>query len=102
MDIKIDFERGTDPYLYKDALWFTQEQFESLTQEQIEAMKDERYNNWYELVTNPPVINEDSNVLSSPQEEITIEGELYRILQGTPTSGAKIVEVNNTWYYRVN
>lgn len=101
MEIKIDFERGTDPYIYKDALWFTQEQFDSLTQEQIETMKDERYNNWYELVTNPPVTNDNPEVISSPQEELTIEGEVYRILNGTPASGAKLVEINNIWYYRV-
>ena len=100
MDIKIDFERGADPYLYRDALYFTLEQFDALTQEQIEEMKDERYNNWYNYVTNPPVSNEPA-VGNSPQEELVIAGEAYRILQGIPASGAKLIEVNNTWYYRV-
>jgi len=101
MDIKIDFERGTDPYLYRDALYFTLEQFDALTQEQIEEMKDERYNKWYEYVTNPPPVAETIRD-DSPKEEIYIEGETYRILQGVPASGAKLIEANNTWYYRVD
>lgn len=101
MEIKIDFERGTDPYIYRDALHFTQDQFHSLTPEEIEAMKDQRYNTWYELVTNPPIVNDDPEVISSPPEELVIEGEPYRILQGIPASGAKLIEVNNIWYYRV-
>jgi len=101
MDIKIDFERGTDPYLYRDALYFTLEQFDALTQEQIEEMKDERYNRWYEYVTNPPVSTEPA-IDNSPKDELVIAGETYRILQGVPASGAKLIEVNNTWYYRVD
>lgn len=100
MEIKIDFERGTDPYIYKDALWFTQEHFDSLTQEQIEDMKDQRYNTWYDMVVNPPVVD-TPEVISAHQEEIVIQGETYRILQGTPASGAKLLEINNTWYYKV-
>lgn len=52
--IKIDFERGQDPWLYRDALHLTPEQHAAMTPEEIEAMKDARYQAWYAMVTNPP------------------------------------------------
>ena len=102
MDIKIDFERGTNPYLYKDALYFTEEQFDALTPEEIEAMKDERYNNWYDMVTNPPPSTDIPVENTAPSAFITIGDENYQILNGTPPSGAKLIEVNGTWYIKVN
>ena len=51
--MKIEFERGVEPLVYKDALYFTDEEFAFLTSEQIEKIKDERYSNWYSIVTNP-------------------------------------------------
>jgi hypothetical protein len=45
--IKIDFERGEAP-VYRDALYLPADH--TLTDAEIEAMKDERYNNWVALV----------------------------------------------------
>jgi len=100
MEIKIDFERGTDPYIFKDALYFTIEQFDALTSEEIEAIKDERYNNWYEMVTNPPVTSE-TPVDTGPSQSITVLGETYELLTTIPNSGDKLIELNNNWYKRV-
>ena len=40
-------------------LWFTQEVYDTLTQAEIDAMKQERFDNWVNLradwVINPPV-----------------------------------------------
>lgn len=97
MDIQIIFERGTDPYLYRDALYFTQEQFDALTEEEIESIKDERYNRWYDLVTNPP----PSEEIIQPLGIININGEMYELLTGVPASGDKLIEIDNNWYKRV-
>ena len=99
MDIQIIFERGTDPYLYRDALYFTQEQFDALTEEEIEAMKDQRYNSWYDLVTNPPPSEE---VITVPlRQYVEVNGEQYEILTEVPSSGDKLIQLHNTWYKRV-
>lgn len=50
--IQIIFERGADPYLFRDALWLPEDH--TFTDAEIEQMKDDRYNAWYALVTNPP------------------------------------------------
>lgn len=50
--IKIDFEFNTEHGIYRDALHL--EDNHSFTEQEIEAMKQERVNNWINIVTNPP------------------------------------------------
>lgn len=53
--------------LFKDALWMTQDEYEALTPEQLNALEQERFNNWKDSIENPPIeemgIN-DGNALS--------------------------------------
>jgi len=56
--IRIIFTRGTDPYRYTDALHFTEEEYAALAPEAIEAMKDQRYTAWYEMVSQPSEANQ--------------------------------------------
>jgi len=51
--IKISFSKGTAPLEYNDALYFTEEEYASMSPEDIEKIKDERYQRWYDIVTNP-------------------------------------------------
>lgn len=46
--IKIDFEKGESPMLYRDALYLPEDH--SFTDEEIESMKEERYQNWLLLI----------------------------------------------------
>jgi hypothetical protein len=52
--IQIIFERGKDPYNFRDALYLPDDH--TFTDAEIEQMKDTRYNAWYQLVTNPPEV----------------------------------------------
>ena len=45
------FEITKDGLTFKDALVMPQDQYDALTAEQIEAMKQQRFDNWYALVT---------------------------------------------------
>lgn len=51
--VTIEFERGVEPYLFRDAIVLTPEEYAQLTPEQITAMEDQRYQNWLAIV-NPP------------------------------------------------
>ena len=44
------FHIGTEPYVLKDSFYMTQEKFDSLSTEELEAMKMQRYTNWYNAV----------------------------------------------------
>ena len=49
------FQIGTEPYVLSDALVMRPEEYEKLTPDEIAAMKQARYDNWYAIVTAPPV-----------------------------------------------
>jgi hypothetical protein len=52
MMIKIDFERQTRHGMYRDAITLPDDH--QFTQAQIDAMMDERVNNWVAYMDNPP------------------------------------------------
>ena len=49
------FQIGTEPYVLSDALVMRPEDYDLLTADEIAARKQARYDNWYSIVTAPPV-----------------------------------------------
>lgn len=43
---------------FNDALYFSQTEYENTSREQIESLKQERYNNWLAFVENPEPVKE--------------------------------------------
>lgn len=62
--INIDFEITQDGYTFKDCICL--EDNHSFTDAEIEAMKQQRFNNWYAIVTAPS--EEEEVVEAQPQE----------------------------------
>lgn len=56
--ISIPFRFETKYGAYSDTLWFTEEEYAALSEEQIEEMKQQRVANWINLIENPPVFEE--------------------------------------------
>jgi len=52
--IKIAFTKSNEKYSFSDALIFTQEEYEALTEDQIEAMKQARFDKWHDVITCVP------------------------------------------------
>jgi len=88
--MKIDFEFSTQHGIFRDALYFPDDQVPD--EATIQAMKEERVNNWIAVITAPPP--------PEPPTTLEINGLTYQRLQGIPPSGAHLVEVDGTWYYR--
>lgn len=61
--IKIDFEFQTQYGVYRDALYL--EDNHSFTEQEIEAMKQERVDNWISVITAP-----SEEVIEAPIEDI--------------------------------
>jgi hypothetical protein len=61
-----EFEIGTEPYVLKDALVMRVSDYDSFTPDEIAAMKQARYNNWYAIVTAPPVEEPVEEVPANP------------------------------------
>lgn len=89
--MKIDFEYDTPHGVFRDALHLPDGH--GYSDSEIEAMKEQRRDNWIAVVTAPPVEPEAST--------LDIAGEIYQKLEGVPPSGAKLVEVEGVWYYKV-
>jgi|SRR3989338_7861492 len=49
-DVMIRFEREYKGLKYQDAMNFTQQEYDSLTKEEILKMQDERFNNWVKII----------------------------------------------------
>jgi len=58
--VQIIFERtSTTNMTFRDALWFTQEEYDALTPENILTLQQERFDNWEALVNSPPTESND-------------------------------------------
>jgi hypothetical protein len=58
--VQIIFERtSTTNLTFRDALWFTQEEYNALTPENILTLQQERFDNWEALVNSPPTESND-------------------------------------------
>lgn len=66
--VQIIFEKGSGHQTYRDALWMSQEEYDDTTSETIEAMKQQRYDNWIALVTGLP-----TEEPASVEPDVTVE-----------------------------
>lgn len=52
--VQLIFERGENPFFFRDAIVMSLDEFMKYTEAELIAMEDERYANWIAIV-NPPV-----------------------------------------------
>ena len=52
--VQVIFEKTNGTAVYRDALWFTQEEYDITTPEQISTMQQERYDNWLAVIIAMP------------------------------------------------
>ena len=74
--VRVTFAKVDDQNVtYRDMLWFSQEVYDTLTQTDIDNMKQERFDNWVNLraawVINPPV--EETVVEETVVEETVVD-----------------------------
>lgn len=51
--IRIEFEKGEGYYIYRDCITLTQEQYDKLSEQDIEDMKEHLYQSWLTLINTP-------------------------------------------------
>ena len=53
--VQIIFERTSITNMtFRDALWFTQAEYDELTPENILTLQQERFDNWEAIINSPP------------------------------------------------
>jgi hypothetical protein len=73
MTIKVEFEFQTEYGVYRDALYLADDH--AYSEEEIDAMKQERVDNWIAVITAPPPppLPEDTVVDSIPADAVLVE-----------------------------
>jgi hypothetical protein len=99
--MKIDFEFDTKHGKYRDSLTLPDDH--TFTDAEIQAMKEQRRDNWIDFIDNPPPAPPAPEPEPIPEHPDTVEiaEETYTRLDGVPPSGAKLIEVYGVWYYKV-
>jgi len=72
--VKIDFTKSNGRYSYSDALIFTQEDYAALTEDQIEAMKQARFDKWYAIITYVPTPEEIAAAQAEAEAQALLNG----------------------------
>ncbi len=52
--IQVRFKRNKDGYKYSDALYFTEEEYDNLSNQEIKDLEDAKFEAWKFAVQNPP------------------------------------------------
>jgi len=61
----IPYKKGEWPLIFSDAINLSDEEFEKMSEQDIEQIKNERYQQWLVIVTTPDVYS----VMQGPSEE---------------------------------
>jgi len=64
--VTINFERTDGTYTLVDAVVLTEAEYNNTTPEQIEAMEQVRWDNWYAIVTAPS----EEELVEEPTDEV--------------------------------
>lgn len=101
--IQITYEFESDHGTFRDAIYLPEDH--TFTDSEIEAMKKDRFDRWYEGVTNPqtPPIT-PADLASIPQEfqpTIKLNGSTYQRFFGAPLDGAEVIQINDHWYVKI-
>jgi hypothetical protein len=60
--VQVIFQKGEDTQIYRDAIWMKQEEYDSTSSETIEAIKQERYDNWLAIINAMPTIDPNATI----------------------------------------
>lgn len=99
--IKIDFEILMKHGVFKDAIYLPEEH--TYTEQQIEDMKQARYQAWLDHVDTMSSADAPAPLVSGVEDiddVITVGDATYIVLQGTPPPDAEIIKANNKWYIK--
>lgn len=65
--VKINFTKSNEKYSFSDALNFTRSEYDALTEQDIENLKQQRFDKWYAIITHVPTEEEIAAQLAADQ-----------------------------------
>ena len=64
--IQVRFRKSYKDIEFNDALYFTQAEYALKTEDEIDAMKEERFQAWCNIIDNPPIPSEETPPEENP------------------------------------
>lgn len=77
---------------YQDALYFTEDQYAKLTNDEIEQIKNDRFTAWQAVVDNPPVAVEPTKE-ELENVAVTLQAEIAKLINVLQELVSKIQEL---------
>ena len=77
IQVQIKYKMSEDKLEYQDSLFYTAEEYEKLTQAEIDAEKQKRFDTWLTTVENPPVFEPTLEQLE--EEKALLEKQLAEV-----------------------
>lgn len=90
--VQVRFKEQTPYGEYCDALYFTQEEFDTLTEEDIQQRKDLRVQNYIDLM-NTPVVVEAESAKDIENELLKIEESISQLAIFKTALSKRLIEV---------
>ena len=78
--VKINFTKSNETYSFSDALYFSQEKYNQLSEQDIENLKQQRFDNWYKVITYVPT-EEELAAQAALEEQQRLEQEALEAAQ---------------------
>ena len=88
VSIKVEFTRQVNGNNFTDSLYFTPEEYEAMSEKELEAKKQERVDNFQAFIDNPPEPAEPTKEELEQSKE-TLAAELERLNEKIQAKEAK-------------
>jgi predicted amino acid-binding ACT domain protein len=87
--IQINFTKTSNNYSFSDALYFTQEEYEALTEVEIKDMMQKRFDNWFTIITYVDPAEDPAE-----REAKRIENQIAELAKTAEDIDAEIAAIN--------
>jgi hypothetical protein len=86
--VQIIFEKGSGHQKYCDAIWMSQEDYDTTPSETIESLKQQRYDNWINVITGLPTVEpvtiEDTTTVDTVPSEDSVPSDSGTVVPTEP------------------
>jgi hypothetical protein len=69
--VQIIFERGEGATAYRDAIWMLKSEYVTMPSETLDALKEDRYNNWLAIINTTSLVEPIIDTTSDEPVEVT-------------------------------
>ena len=93
VNVQVIFTQDTERGVYRDALYYPIDKYFEVTKEDLEKVKNERVNNWLNLINNPPAPVAPTKE-EMEKEQVQIDEKILELQARKATVGEQISAIH--------